>query len=541
MTVENPPPNFDCDLSTNVSLILAKLNKLNPKQLSENIKYLLLKNIKDFEDVNSEGPGFINIRLSNKAIYSIINNIIRKKDTYGSQKNKNSYNIEFVSANPTGPMHIGHCRGAIFGDVLSNLLKFNGNKVTKEYYINDYGSQIKNFVKSVFLRIREIKYQEKFIDQKDLYPGEYIKDIAKEILIKNKSSFNSFENNYNFLEKMSLKYSMASIKKDLEKLGIKHDIFISEKSIVKTNTVTKAINQLKKTNHVEDGYLDPPKGEEIKNWKKTKRLIFKSTLYGDDTNRALQKNDGSWTYFANDVAYHYNKVSRKYDKLINILGADHTGYIKRIRGAVGALSNNKINLDCKVCQLVKLFKKGVPYKMSKRAGEFITVNDLLKEVNKDVIRFMMLNRSNDVEIDFDFDKVLEKSKENPVFYVQYCYARIHSIVRLTKQDINSKKIIKGNKNEINKFEREIIRKIFEWPKIVKLSSDKYEPHRIPFYLYELSTLFHSYWSKGNENEEYKFIKNNDIKNENILAIITLINIVLKNGMKILNVSLPEKM
>ena len=541
MTVENPPPNFDCDLSTNVSLILAKLNKLNPKQLSENIKYLLLKNIKDFEDVNSEGPGFINIRLSNKAIYSIINNIIRKKDTYGSQKNKNSYNIEFVSANPTGPMHIGHCRGAIFGDVLSNLLKFNGNKVTKEYYINDYGSQIKNFVKSVFLRIREIKYQEKFIDQKDLYPGEYIKDIAKEILIKNKSSFNSFENNYNFLEKMSLKYSMASIKKDLEKLGIKHDIFISEKSIVKANTVTKAINQLKKTNHVEDGYLDPPKGEEIKNWKKTKRLIFKSTLYGDDTNRALQKNDGSWTYFANDVAYHYNKVSRKYDKLINILGADHTGYIKRIRGAVGALSNNKINLDCKVCQLVKLFKKGVPYKMSKRAGEFITVNDLLKEVNKDVIRFMMLNRSNDVEIDFDFDKVLEKSKENPVFYVQYCYARIHSIVRLSKQDINSKKIIKGNKNEINKFEREIIRKIFEWPKIVKLSSDKYEPHRIPFYLYELSTLFHSYWSKGNENEEYKFIKNNDIKNENILAIITLINIVLKNGMKILNVSLPEKM
>ena len=273
MTVENPPPNFDCDLSTNVSLILAKLNKLNPQQLSENIKYLLLKNIKDFEDVNSAGPGFINIRLSNKAIYSIINNIIRKKDTYGSQKNKNSYNIEFVSANPTGPMHIGHCRGAIFGDVLSNLLKFNGNKVTKEYYINDYGSQIKNFVKSVFLRIREIKYQEKFLDQKDLYPGEYIKDIAKEILIKNKSSFNNFENNYNFLEKMSLKYSMASIKKDLEKLGIKHDIFISEKSIVKANTVTKAINQLKKTNHVEDGYLDPPKGEE-KKLEKNKKINF---------------------------------------------------------------------------------------------------------------------------------------------------------------------------------------------------------------------------------------------------------------------------
>ena len=267
--------------------------------------------------------------------------------------------------------------------------------------------------------------------------------------------------------------------------------------------------------------------------------MFKSTLFGDDSNRALQKNDGTWTYFANDIAYHFNKVSRKYDKLINVLGADHTGYIKRIESAVKALSQNKTILECKVCQLVKLFKNGEPFKMSKRAGDFISVNDLLSEVNKDSIRFMMLNRSNDVELDFDFNKVLEKSKDNPVYYVQYCHARIQSLLRSTKNTSLKKKIVKIDK-EFNKYEREILRKIFEWPKIVKISSNKCEPHRIPFYLYELATLFHSYWSKGNEDDKYKFIKNGKISN-NILIVISLLLLVLKNGMGILNVSLPDKM
>ena len=238
-----------------------------------------------------------------------------------------SYNVEFVSANPTGPMHVGHCRGAIFGDVLSNLLKFNGNKVNKEYYVNDYGNQIKNFVKSVYLRIREIKYNEKFVNQQNLYPGDYIKEIAKKILIKQKKDFKSFDENYESLKKETLKYSMEMIKNDLKKLGISHDSFVSENLIVEKKTVNDAIEQLKKTKHVEEGYLDPPKGEENKNWKKIKRLIFKSVLFGDDTNRAT-KNDGTWTYFANDLAYHYNKVSRNYDKLINILGTDHTDTLK---------------------------------------------------------------------------------------------------------------------------------------------------------------------------------------------------------------------
>ncbi len=540
VNLEIPPSNISSDLSTNICMILAKINKINPKNLAIKIKNLISDNINDFKKVEIAGPGFLNFQLSDEALITIINNIIKDDKNFGSAKTNYSYNVEFVSANPTGPMHVGHCRGAIFGDVLSNLLKFNGNKVTKEYYINDYGNQIKNFVKSVFLRIREIKFNEKFINEIDLYPGEYIKEIANKIINKSKLNFNSLEENYDFLEKESLGYSMEMIKRDLEKLGISHDSFISEKSIVKSNAVEKAINQLKKSNYVEEGYLDPPKGEEKKNWKKTKRLIFKSKMFGDDANRALQKNDGSWTYFANDLAYHYNKVSRKYEKLINVLGADHTGYVKRIEGVVKALSENKTNLECKICQLVKLFKNGSPFKMSKRAGDFISVNDLLNEVNKDSIRFMMLNRSNDVELDFDFDKVLEKSKENPVFYVQYCHARIKSIFRTLKLKKDEKLNVKNSEIKFNKYEKEIIKKIFEWPKIIKISSTKYEPHRIPFYLYELATLFHSYWSKGNEDEKFKFIKDKKI-NYNVMIIIKLILIVLQNGMNILNVSLPEKM
>ena len=540
VVLEIPPSNISLDLSSNICMVLAKLNRLDPNKLALKVKDLIKKNLSDFKEVEIAKPGFININLSDNALTTIINSIFNEHKRFGSMNTNHSYNIEFVSANPTGPMHVGHSRGAIFGDVLSNLLIFNGNKVTKEYYINDYGNQIKNFVKSVFLRIREIKYNEKFIDEKDLYPGEYIKEIAEKILNKSKLKFNSFDQSLNFLENESLIYSMNMIKADLAKLGITHDSFVSEKSIVSSNTVTNAIDKLKKNNYIEEGYLEPPKGEEKKNWKKTKRLIFKSVLFGDDSNRALQKDDGTWTYFANDLAYHFNKVSRKYDKLINILGADHTGYVKRIEGAVQALSENKTSLECKVCQLVKLFKNGLPFKMSKRAGDFISVSDLLNEVNKDSIRFMMLNRSNDVELEFDFDKVLEKTKENPVFYVQYCHARIKSIFRSINFQIQKNKKIDKSDINFNKYEKEILKKIFEWPKIIKTSSDRYEPHRIPFYLYDLATLFHSYWSKGNEDDKFKFVKNGKMS-ENITIIMQLILIVLQNGMNILNVSLPDKM
>ena len=334
---------------------------------------------------------------------------------------------------------------------------------------------------------------------------------------------------------------MMLIKDDLKSLGISHDIFISEKSLVMKDLVAKSIQYLKNKKFVEEGFLSPPKGEDSKNWKKTKRLIFKSTLFGDDTDRALKKNDGSWTYFANDIAYHADKVSRNYDYLINVLGADHIGYIKRISAATKALSDNKISLICRVCQLVKLFKNGKPYKMSKRAGDFISVREFLSEVDKDSIRFMMLNRSNYVELDFDFDKVLEKTRENPVFYVQYSYARISSLFR--KLDIDNTKIFKIDESnfELNSYELNLLRKIFDWPKIVETASTKYEPHRIPFYLYELATLFHSYWSKGNEQPNSKFIIDGKVRNTNILLIIKLVAITIENGMSILDVSLPTKM
>ena len=542
IVVETPPEEFNFDLSCNASLVLAKINKINPKELANKMKDLILKDLSDFENIEIAGPGFLNLKLTNKSLISNINKILENKKFYGKKNSNKNYNIEFVSANPTGPMHVGHCRGAIYGDVLANLLKFNGNNVTKEYYINDYGNQIKNFAKSVFLRIREIKYKEKFVLRENLYPGEYIIEIGKKIIDTNRNEkFENFDKSFQLLKKESLKCSMDLIKSDLKKLGIEHDNFFSETKLIENKMVDKAVNYLKKNNYVEEGYLDPPKGEKDKTWKKTKRLIFKSTLFGDDTDRALQKNDGSWTYFANDVGYHMDKVNRNYENLINVLGADHTGYIKRITAAVNALSNNKVKLNCKVCQLVKLFKNGKPFKMSKRAGDFISAQDLLKEVNKDSIRFMMLNRSNDVELDFDFDKVLEKSKDNPVFYVQYSFARISSLFRMLNKNINDKIDLNIKEFSLNENEMKILRKVFEWPKIIETASFKYEPHKIPYYLYELATLFHAYWSKGNEDQKYKFIEDSKIKKNETLAIIVLVAIVIQRGMNILGVSLPTKM
>ena len=540
--VEAPPQEFNHDLSCNVSLILAKKNNTNPRDLANKLKTLFLKELKGVEEIEIAGPGFLNITLNEEIIKFVINKIFLNKNKFGSAPDKKKYNIEFVSANPTGPMHVGHCRGAIYGDVLANLLKFNGNDVEKEYYVNDYGNQIINFTKSVFLRIREIKFSEKFKKTVDLYPGDYIIEIAKKIIKDNPFiKFDNFEESHKLLAKEALDHSMNLIKSDLKRLNIKHDKFTFETEIINKDLVNKSVELLKKNNFVEEGFLEPPKGEEINKWKKTKKLIFKSTKFGDDSDRALKKDDGSWTYFANDIAYHMDKVNRKYDYLINVLGADHTGYIKRITAAVSAISNNTVKLDCRVCQLVKLSKNGKPFKMSKRSGDFISAEELLKEVDRNSIRFMMLNRSNDVELDFDFDKILEKSKDNPVFYVQYCFARINSLFRSLKINLDDPLILDVKNFKLNSIENKILRKIFDWPKVIDTSSKKYEPHRITYYLYDLATLFHSYWSKGNDDKKYRFIIDGKINNFNSIILIQLIAIVVKNGMKILDVSLPEKM
>jgi len=463
-TVELPPKNHKGDISCNAAMILAKVNKTSPVKLAEILKKHLLSNFKEFKSIEIAGPGFLNICFNISFWKEYLTKIIKLDSEYGSNASfKKKYNIEFVSANPTGPLHVGHCRGAVLGDVLSNLLSFNGNKVTKEYYVNDYGEQIKSFVSSVYYRILEITENKTFPNDKNLYPGNYIIDIAKRV-IKSKAikDFSNLEKIYKRLCSESLKYSMQLIKGNLNLLGVKHNNFVYESKLINNKTVSKIVKKLKKEDYIYEGELDIPKGEQTKDWKTRNQLLFKSTLFGDDTDRALQKADGAWTYFAGDMAYHSHKISRKFDVLINILGADHAGYTKRIISATKAISKNKVNLVCKVSQLVKLFKNGKPFKMSKRKGDYITVEDLIKEVGKDSTRFMMLNRSNDVELDFDFEKVTEKSKDNPVFYVQYAYARINSIFRLLKLDLRSRIKLDNKKFTLNQYEIEILKKISEW-------------------------------------------------------------------------------
>ena len=542
-TVELPPKNQKADISCNAAMILAKVNNISPVKLAEILKKHLLLNFAEFKSIEIAGPGFLNIYFHIFFWAEYLTKVIKLSFKYGSNKvSKKNYNIEFVSANPTGPLHVGHCRGAVLGDVLSNLLSFNGNKVTKEYYVNDYGGQIKNFVSSVNYRILEIVENKSFPKDKDLYPGDYIIDIAKKI-IKNKSirDFSNFEKIYKKLSSESLKHSMKLIMNNLNLLGVKHNNFVYESNLIENKMVSKIIKKLEKKNYIYKGKLDSPKGEQTKDWKIRDQLLFKSTMFGDDADRPLQKEDGTWTYFAGDMAYHSHKVERKFDILINVLGSDHAGYTKRIESATKAISNNKVDLICKVSQLVKLFKNGEPLKMSKRSGDYITVEDLIKEVGKDSTRFMMLSRSNDVELDFDFEKVTEKSKDNPVFYVQYAFARINSIFRVLKLDIS--KNIKLNKKEFdpNAHEIEILKKISEWPKCIEISLTKLEPHRITFYLYDLATLFHSYWNLGSKNKDFRFIsENKSIKNSRLILLQAL-SIVIKNGMSILGVSTPKSM
>jgi arginyl-tRNA synthetase len=540
-SVEIPKIKAHGDFSTNAPMIFAKENNLNPIILANIIKKELEGKFSEIVKIEVAKPGFLNFFFNNHFWY----NFLKSTDTnFGKNQSSDSKKIliEYVSANPTGPLHVGHCRGAVFGDILANLLSFVGNKVVKEYYINDYGNQINQFVKSVYFRILEIKNNSLFPNDQDLYPGEYVVDIAKSILKKNKfSNFDNYDLIFNDLKNLCIEEAMNLIKNDLRKLGIVHDNFVSENYIVNQNLVEKALNILKEKNYVYEGVLEKPKGNEIDDWEPRKQILFQSTKFGDDTDRALKKSDGTWTYFANDVAYHLNKIERKFDLLINVLGADHAGYLKRQSSCVSALSENKQQIISKVCQLVKLFKSGNQLKMSKRAGDFITASDLISEVGKDSVRFMMIYRSNDSQLDFDFDLVTDHSKENPVFYVQYAHARICSLFRKNKYEINNEKTL--NLDFLNQeIEIDIIKKIAEWPKCLELSAYHLEPHRVPFYLYELASLFHTYWNSGNENDNLKILNENQPELQTSrLFLIKKIQLVLKSGLDILNVTAPVEM
>jgi len=542
---EIPPKKFDCDISTNVAMVLSKLNKKSPMDLAEIISPVIKENDPIIQSITIVKPGFINIKFKPIFWSNFIKEIILNAKSFGinEKEKKLNYLVEFVSANPTGPLHVGHCRGAILGDVISNVLLFNNHKVTKEYYVNDYGNQIINFTKSVYFRIREVKFGEIFPnDNPDLYPGDYLIDFANNIITSNTDlNYDTYESISEKLTALSIEQALLLIKKNLKSLGINHDSFVSEKKIVLNKEVESVVSFLETNSFVYKGKIKAPAGEDNKNWVEREQLLFKSTDFGDDKDRALQKSDGSWTYFASDVAYHKNKVDRKFDYLINILGADHAGYIKRISSSVDALSGTKNKLICKISQLVKLIKDNKPFKMSKRKGDYITVDDLIEEVGKDATRFIMLNRSSDVELDFDFDAVKDKSKENPLYYVQYCYARISSVFRHLDKDLNSDVKIDNYNFEYTEDEIKILKKISEWPKCIDASSTKLEPHRIPIYLYELASEFHSYWNLGKQNPEKRFI--NDQKNisDSKLVFLKSISNVIKSGMNIVGVDTPEKM
>jgi arginyl-tRNA synthetase len=545
ITTEIPPTKFNSDISTNVAMVLSKVNKKSPLDLANILVESIKKNDELIDEVKVVKPGFINIKFKSIFWTNFIKEVIKNYKIFGinTKEEKKNYLVEFVSANPTGPLHVGHCRGAILGDVISNILLFNKHKVTKEYYVNDYGNQIINFTKSVYFRIKEISFKEPFPkDNEDLYPGDYLIDFAKNILNSNdKIDFKDFEKISDKLTELSINEALKLIKRNLNSLGINHDNFVSEKKIVTNQEVENVVDFLQKNNFVYKGKIKAPIGEDNNKWIEREQLLFKSTDFGDDKDRALKKSDDTWTYFASDVAYHKNKLDRKFDHLINILGADHAGYIKRISSSVEALSKSKIKLTCKVSQLVKLIKNKKPFKMSKRKGDYITVDDLINEVGKDATRFIMLNRSSDVELDFDFDNVIEKSKDNPLYYVQYAYARIASVFRHLNKELKSEVQIDDYNFEYSNDEINILKKISEWPKCIDASSKKLEPHRIPTYLYELSSLFHSYWNLGKDNPEKRFINDQKRITDDKLIFLKTISNVIKSGMDIVGVSVPEKM
>ena len=540
LSVDSPRQSSFGDLAFNAPLIFSSSLKKNPLDIGAEIADLIKNKFPEFESIEVAKPGFVNLRLKKTFWFNFLSSFQDDKGKLATEIKK--INIEYVSANPTGPLHVGHCRGAVYGDVLANLLSFIGNNVTKEYYINDYGNQIHMFAKSVYARLLEIKENIKFPLDQGLYPGDYLKDIAHNLIQKNAiKDLSDYDLIKDDIGTMAMREAMVMIKSDLLSLGIKHDLFVSEKELVGKDLVAKTIKILDEKDCIYEGILPKPKGNDNEEWEERNQLLFKSTKFGDDVDRALKKSDGTWTYFANDVAYHAYKLERKFDKYINVLGADHSGYLKRLKACMDALSDFKTDFECKVCQLVKLFKSGEPYKMSKRAGDFITAKELVEAVGVDAVRFMMIYRSNDSQLDFDFDLVTEKTKENPVFYVQYASARIHSILR--KVELKKDDFDKKNLNLLDsEAEIDLIKKLSLWSKCLELSSNNLEPHRIPYYLYDLASSFHSYWNLGKENNDFRIIENENMALVHArVFLLEKVLMVIKSGLSILGVSAPDSM
>ncbi|MEQ9115747.1 MAG: arginine--tRNA ligase [Rickettsiales bacterium] len=548
VNAEQPKNPEHGDLATNAAMVLAGQVRQNPRELAMRISSELEK-IDMVESTSVAGPGFINIVLK-KEIWlqqlTLINKDINAYTKTDIGKGHRA-NIEFVSTNPTGPMHIGHARNAICGDALANLLDFCGYDVTKEYYVNDAGAQIGVLTESVFIRYLELfgRFDGDFPE--GCYPGDYLippaqklKDIHGDKLIDMKA-----EKRNAIIRPFIVEEMMMLIRADLKLLGVEHEVFTSEQSLHDAKEIEKLVQYLEEKNLVYRGVLEPPKGQKPDDWEERDQLLFRSTNYGDDVDRPLQKSDGSWTYFAADIAYMKHKLDRNFDYLAIFLGADHGGYVKRLKAAAKVLSENKADIDVKLCQLVNYLKNGQQLKMSKRAGTFATVKDIVDMLDQDIIRFMMLTRKNDVVMDFDVDKVVEHSKDNPVFYVQYAHARARSVLRSAKEDYTDAfEIYQSGRSNLSlidtKAEMALIKNISSWPRQIEQAAQSHEPHRIAYYLESLAAEFHSLWS--NKEEQIKFLIKND--SELTAARLTLVDAaskIIKSGLNLIGVEAMDSM
>jgi arginyl-tRNA synthetase len=546
VTVEPPRDRAHGDMATNAAMVLAKPARTNPRAVADALAPLLAADPRVAE-VEIAGPGFINIRLHPAAWAVAVRAALAKGKDFGrsSMGGAKRVNVEFVSANPTGPLHVGHARGAIFGDALAGLLDFAGWDVTREYYINDGGAQVDVLARSAFERYREANGLEPEIAE-GLYPGDYLIPVGQAL----KDRFGATlldrpeEDWLPEVRDISTELMMDMIRADLASLGVVMDHFYSEKSLYGTGLIEKALKALEDKGLIYVGTLAPPKGKLPEDWEPRPQTLFKSTLFGDDVDRPIKKSDGSWTYFAPDIAYHFDKVQRGYDQLIDVFGADHGGYVKRMKAAVRALSDHKVPLEIKLCQLVKLYKNGEPFKMSKRAGTFVTLRDVVEEVGPDVARFTMLMRKNDAPLDFDFAKALEQSKDNPVFYVQYAHARAKSVLRtgvaagadlteLAEADM----ALAAHPAQV-----ELIAKLAEWPRIVESAALAQEPHRIAFYLHELASDFHAHWNKGKDDHALRYVQDGDMPGTMArLAMVSAVAVVISAGLGILGVTPLDEM
>ena len=548
ITVEPPKDSRHGDMATNAAMVLSKSVETKPRELAKIISESLSQN-EIVLSVDIAGPGFINISLSEACWHSLLSCVLLNGINFGRSNigYSKKVNVEFVSANPTGPLHVGHTRGAVFGDALASLLSYSGYEVTREYYINDGGAQVDVLARSVFLRYQEA-FGKEVVFEDGTYPGDYLIPIALKLKDKVGDAYlqKSEDKWLPEFRDYAVQAMMDLIKSDLDLLGIEMDTYFSEKSLYDSGQIEAALDRLKNNGLIYKGILEPPKGKKTEDWEPREQTLFKSTQHGDDVDRPVLKSDGTWTYFAPDIAYHFDKITRGFDLLIDIFGADHGGYVKRMKAAVSALSSGEVPLDIKLCQLVKLYQNGEPFKMSKRAGNFVMLRDLVEQVGPDVTRFVMLTRKNDAALDFDFQKVLEQSRENPVFYVQYAHARIKSVIRKAEEldiDISDRDLSETNLTGLtHSSELSLIKKIAEWPRLVEVAARLYEPHRIAFYLFDLSSQLHAHWSKGSDNPDLRFLHNDNlVKTQSKIALARAVSIVISSGLAILGVKPAEKM